>query len=101
MIQHYPQSGGGSKEDKWHSRPLRRADDRAIADDLPTEHPIPAKKNTRRWCKGKVGREHQTEWRWRYYLGSPAVSRKGCYRLICSVCGKVLDYRFTKSGEQD
>lgn len=63
--------------------------------------PCPAKKNTRKWCKGKVGRAHTMErmhWvdlpnfiscsrdnpnRYEGYAGKWMVDR-------CSTCGKVL-----------
>jgi hypothetical protein len=44
-----------------------------------------SKKNTRRWCRGKAGVLHRTAWQ--------AVSAgSDSYELICSVCGKKLDW---------
>lgn len=67
----------------------------------------PAKKDTRRWCKGKVGREHQTELRMQRW--ATALRREvhcgyapdffsdsdgwHCYHeKYCTVCGKVFWY---------
>ena len=53
------------KEDKssWRASGLVVRDARA---DKTPERPRPraAKKDTKHWCKGKVGREHRGEWRW-------------------------------------
>ena len=43
------------------------------------------RKNTRRWCRGKVGVPHQTSWR-------PVPSHSDSRELVCSVCGKKLDW---------
>ena len=48
--------------------------------------PHRSKKNTKRWCKGKVGREHVPgEW----------GTRRGMHywwEKPCQNCGKILDY---------
>jgi hypothetical protein len=45
----------------------------------------PAKKDTKRWCGGHVGREHDTHWiQWMEHSTST--------RLICKRCGKTLDW---------
>lgn len=81
VIQHYPQSGGGSKEDKAETRIQRHTIDREYS----RERPVRGKKNRHRWCRGKVGVEHRTEWEpWR-------ISHR---RLVCVVCGRHLDYEF-------
>lgn len=65
---------------------------------------LPGKKNTREWCKGKVGRHHEVEMR-----RAPHVSDDtGCHRwpygdedskiwlcyhqIYCVNCGKVLTH---------
>lgn len=60
-----------------------------------------SKKNTKKWCKGKVGVEHKTKWvkgselkntnnRLKDILiRKPSVNR---FVLICEVCGKELDW---------
>lgn len=70
--------------------------------------PTPSKKNTRRWCKGKVGREHTLAtviqphpWdRSKTCHKVPAGSwlsfyRDGwvCYHIIrCTTCGKIMKH---------
>lgn len=46
------------------------------------------KKDTKRWCKGKVGREHQPKCT--PHLPGLGIF-DGWFDLACSVCGKVLD----------
>ncbi len=46
----------------------------------------PARKDTKKWCGGKVGRSHQPKCFQRTgYLAN-------WYDLCCTVCGKQLDY---------
>jgi hypothetical protein len=50
-------------------------------------------KNTKRWCRGKVGVEHKTECRdyydtKRWGIGTTVRNWK---LLVCTVCGKELD----------
>lgn len=48
-----------------------------------TQHlPVAAKKNTKDWCKGAVGRVHQTYWR---ESGTHILDKK------CMVCSKVVE----------
>ena len=49
-----------------------------------------SKKDTRRWCRGKVGLLHRTEW-------LPTRLGSDSYELICSVCGKKLNWCFHAS----
>lgn len=76
------------KEDKssWHASGLLVRD--ARADKTPDRsRPQPAKKDTKQWCKGRVGRVHQVVWR-----------RAKKYRFLtswekaCLVCGKRLHW---------
>jgi hypothetical protein len=68
----------------WRERANRRRDERhtAIPDDAP--RPKPGSKNTKKWCKGKVGREHKPECRDGHI--------QGWKNLVCTECGKHLDY---------
>ena len=50
-----------------------------------------SKKNTAKWCKGKVGKKHLTHWVHIY------SSTFDWYELICTVCNKVCDNWFTSS----
>lgn len=76
-----------------------------------TVRPVPARKNTKRWCKGKVGREHKpalrvTQWLSRAYtcgwvVNSWRAALRGggskpfweCYHEeYCTVCGKIVQH---------
>jgi hypothetical protein len=66
--------------------------------------PHKSRKNTRRWCKGKVGREHspvvqhqkeRNGWRKAWTCGPRkwgiSAGRWGCWHEeVCTTCGKVL-----------
>lgn len=71
----------------------------------PESRSVPARKNTKRWCRGKVGTEHQPAvtmgQSWGRVCGkdqSWSVRRRAlvnvwrCYHeMRCSQCGKVVD----------
>lgn len=72
---------------------------RILAESVPTSDAFVRphnKRNTRRWCKGKVGTEHQGLW-------TPyAIAKKTPYAhlkelpweiLVCQLCGKHLKLR--------
>lgn len=60
-----------------------------------------AKKDTRQWCKGKVGREHKPEWV-RTHMGWPFHNdAKPWYTLACKACGKHLDRCWPWLGEPE
>ena len=44
-------------------------------------------KDTKTWCRGIVGRDHQVEW----------IEERWGRRLICTVCGKYLQWKFNRS----
>lgn len=50
--------------------------------------PHNSRKDTKRWCKGKVGREHVATWK--NYLR--LFRWETWYQLKCSKCLKVLEY---------
>jgi hypothetical protein len=50
----------------------------------------PAKKDTIKWCKGIVGREHVKEWKPR-----PEPYLKDCRELVCINCEKKFDYFYS------
>lgn len=63
------------------------------------DKPIPAKKNKKRWCKGKVGVEHRLKCYTYPELkgsnrGRNQPYRDGWYILACTVCGKEMDHYF-------
>ena len=64
----------------------------------------PGKKNTRRWCKGVVGREHQPQWVRHEYEFSTGGTRKIIWlwnEKVCQVCSKRLEYDFKKVQKTD
>ncbi len=70
----------------------KRRDARATKTDAPAR-PVAAKKNTKRWCKGKVGREHKLECMKAptLMLGDPPRDMHEHDRVLaCTVCGKQL-----------
>lgn len=77
---------------EWKQAAARRRDERnAKPDDAPTPG-ASERKNTKRWCRGKIGVEHQAECR-----GYNETKRQGLARhsnswrvLVCSECGKEL-----------
>lgn len=73
---------------EWSLRDRRKAEaDSAIRQMTDTERVVShakPKKDTKRWCKGKVGREHQYGELYPYYQG---YARKWHERL-CATCGK-------------
>jgi len=74
-----------SKEDKREGRMLPR-DQRRI-DPERERHGKNKRKDTKRWCRGKEGKEHQPiTSRW---FNLPC-DRYCWHRMICSVCGKRL-----------
>ena len=76
---------------------------------------IPGKKNRHRWCRGKVGREHDTEWvEWQDtlgFMGTPQQRQEWEERLraictnwqmlVCRNCGKQLRMRRTPATDKD
>ena len=53
-------------------------------EELPAPHH--SKKNTKRWCRGKVGVAHDFAWHLDY------KGRKGWHEETCKNCGKSRDY---------
>lgn len=76
------------KEDKssWKSGGVRAKDTRNARDDL-KEAPKTKKKNTKQWCKGKIGVEHE-----------PIIKDGHWYNieLRCKKCEKKLDWKIVK-----
>jgi hypothetical protein len=70
------------------------------------EHRPRAKKDTRAWCKGKVGRPHQPVVQTYPHDSIPCREAPSWYarrygnwwcrhQLVCEVCGKVLEFVLT------
>ena len=80
----------------WDTKP-KLDEARVLAPDVPAHR---SRKNTRKWCRGKVGVEHQlaVETRFRYgWEPRPchwypwAESNWGCYHVQrCTACRKIL-----------
>ncbi len=83
----------------WTERANKRRDERHTKE---PEKPLPpkaSKKNTKKWCKGKVGKEHTLV----CMTGEEAKGGHG-YRfskawryLVCTACGKELDIYYGDS----
>lgn len=70
---------------------VRRKDARHTRGDLPPKPRVGNKKDTKRWCKGVVGREHKLQCvRYQEYKNS-AIG-KDWRLLLCTECRKELDY---------
>lgn len=74
--------------DSWKASGVQRRDARQIKDNPQVKHP--GKKDTKRWCKGKVGREHVLLTR-SIQLGG---SREWGDEDYCKVCSKVVTQRW-------
>lgn len=96
----------------WFAGAGERPADVAIPDNV---RPQRGKKDTKRWCKGKVGREHTPETVRHHYYSAPLFASKPCrwqeywewrsgekvklrdtrwhcyHAIQCSTCGKYLD----------
>lgn len=65
--------------------------ERTVVPPIPeTPRPHAGKKDTRRWCKGKVGVEHQKEWKPDNKYPFKEASPRMDYR--CTSCGKRFSY---------
>lgn len=88
-----------------HPEPPNPALDLLTEEYLPP--PQPRKKDTKRWCKGKVGREHQGVCKTRFEVegrndirrpGEPGWLSNWRY-LVCRKCNKTLAYWFGGKGK--
>lgn len=74
----------------WKERANKRRDERHTKTDDSTSKPKSAKKDTKKWCKGKEGREHQLKVV-PHLLPFRKPQDSGWKDLVCTVCGKVID----------
>lgn len=76
----------------WHASGIMRRDERNTAGD---EDELSAgkakKKNTRRWCKGKEGREHQIVWV-RYNSVHRSTLPSNWLIQRCKVCHRTFEW---------
>lgn len=82
--------------DSWKASGVLRRDARQTKDEPNIKHP--GKKNTKRWCKGKVGREHTLVTRPIQMGGNLSWGDED----YCKVCSKVVvqRWKFTWSSYQ-
>lgn len=88
----------------WKKSAAARRDARHTKSD-PRAKPEPTKKNTKKWCKGKVGREHvgvcrdfaEVKRLATDIKGRPIELCKGWKVLVCDNCGKELDTYYPPS----
>jgi len=84
----------------WHASGLIARDERHTK----TEQQVArhgAKKNTKRWCRGRVGKEHKTEWRNWQALREHREDRPQdghFFVLICTTCKREVDTCFAWVG---
>lgn len=77
----------------WKQRSVQRRDERhtAVACIRP---PSSSSKNTKRWCRGVVGREHQSKWVSYNEANRTTFAPANWKILQCEVCRKQLDYHW-------
>jgi hypothetical protein len=79
----------------WKERSIKRRDVRRTKEPEIRPPGGSNKKNTKRWCKGKVGREHKPECR---NYSDHLSAFGGSWRILaCAGCGKHLDYYYPLS----
>lgn len=72
----------------WQERANKRRDERHTkSPDDGTKPSASSRKDTKRWCGGKAGREHRP-------VGGLYRNTSGCYELVCADCGRRLDWWF-------
>lgn len=73
----------------------RRVRERYLSlDEEPT--PYYPKKQRRRWCRGRVGVEHDPAWEMHKFWATLPPDRPNPYRwevYVCRTCGRILKYR--------
>ncbi len=84
MIHSYPQGYDTRDIRKSRSRIDRRNDDRRAAE-LPVTRPPRAKKDRARWCRGKVGIEHEYRL---VKIGEVVGIRIRWTEEVCAKCGR-------------
>lgn len=79
----------------WKERARKRREERQTKVPEPIRPPGGSKRNTKRWCRGVVGREHKLECR-PYTPGDTGIF-KGWRILACVVCGKQVDHYYASA----
>lgn len=78
--------------DSWRLRGLKRRNERQTK--IPDVRALSgSKKDTKKWCRGVVGREHSPQCRSYNETKNYKLSNEWKI-LVCTKCGKHLDYYF-------
>lgn len=72
----------------WMAGSVLRRDARQVRDNPEVKHP--GKKNTRKWCKGKIGREHLVATR--EWMPGKSWNHRQHLEDYCVHCGKVMRF---------
>jgi hypothetical protein len=93
---------------EWRLNAIKRHDERHTkAPEREPPKPVPAKKDTRRWCKGIQGRPHVLVWKRRPAKmvtrsdGSVLTYAAKWLDYTCTICGKQLDYWWPSKRDRD
>ena len=79
--------------DDWKDGANKRRDVRNTKEPETSQKAKPAKKDTKKWCSGKVGREHTLEVNnYSKAKGWSSVIFGNWWVLYCTTCGKELEY---------
>lgn len=81
----------------WKESNIKHRDSKQVKDNPEVKHP--GKKNTKKWCKGRVGREHVVKtvpmaevWTWI----SPTSQWNWGTIDICTVCKKQIKHNWNR-----
>jgi hypothetical protein len=67
---------------EYNASSRHRRDARASKDEAPQRASVPGRKDRRRWCRGKVGRDHTIA------AGGKAIYGTTIRMDVCTTCGK-------------
>lgn len=81
----------GTNDDTWRQGAARVRDARNVREPEKASVGGLRKKNTKRWCKGKVGREHKPE----CIIPNGRTPSDDTRVLACMACGKELERYWT------
>ncbi len=87
----------------WKEGAIKRRDARHTKSSDGHKTTVPNKRNTKKWCKGKVGVEHKPECMEYAEVKKTTHDFYKSWRiLVCTVCGKELDiYYATKKNKPE
>ena len=81
----------------WKEGSVKRRDARHTKSSDEHATTVPNKRNTKKWCKGKVGVEHKPECKKYAEVKRVSLDLYKSWRiLVCTVCGKELDVWFSR-----